>query len=133
MLDKLFEISQYFNWISPLLACIQDVINGPAYTFLIPEDCGWSGLQIERMLRENGVRIWGQMIFRRTIMFTVREAQVKWAQHLLQREGIPIQNPRERFPASKRRAVHRRVQQPSLLHSLEASLEGLDRALKRIL
>lgn len=90
MLDKLLEFGTIFDWISPLVAEIQDHTNGPAHTFLIPEDCGWSGREVEQLLRSYGVKTWGLMIVERMIMITVRQAQARWAQYLLDRERIPI-------------------------------------------
>lgn len=90
MLDKLLDFGTVFDWISPLIAEVQDHLNGPVHTFLIPEGCGWSGCAIEDLLRRHGVKTWGLMIVDRMIMITVRLAQARWAQHLLERERIPI-------------------------------------------
>lgn len=129
MLDRIFEISAYFDWISPLMACIQDVVNGPAYTFRVPEACGWSGLQIERMLHDHGVRIWGQMIVKHTILFTVRLAQARWTQYLLQRAGIPVDNPVVSYPTRKRAKNAVMGRRTSVMRKLEASLDSLARTL----
>jgi hypothetical protein len=93
MLDKLLEIGSSFDWITPLLAEIQDIANGPSHTILIPEASGWSGRQIGRMLRQHGVSYWGMMIVNHTLMLTVRQKQARWADYLLQRSGIPLLNP----------------------------------------
>lgn len=91
MWDKLLSVGTVFDWISPLLAAVQDVANGPSHTFLVPEACGWSAREIERLLTARGIRVWGLMIVRDTIMFSVRQSQARWAQYLLEREGIPIE------------------------------------------
>lgn len=104
MLDRLLELGTVFDWISPCLAYIHDALNGPSHTFLIPEDCGWSGKQIEALLRANGVRVWGLMVVNRTIMATVRLAQARWAQYLLDREGIPVETPYRDASRVRRRA-----------------------------
>jgi len=90
MLDRLLEFGTVFDWISPLIAEVQDVTNGPAHTFLIPEDCGWSGRAVERLLKDQGIKTWGLMIADNMILITVRQAQARWAQYLLDRERIPI-------------------------------------------
>jgi hypothetical protein len=90
VLDKLLEFGTTFDWISPLMAEIQDIANGPSHTFLIPEDCGWSGRAIERVLKDKGIKTWGLMIVDNMILVTVRQAQARWAQYLLDRERIPI-------------------------------------------
>jgi len=90
MLDTLLHLLASFDLISPVLAAIQNVINGPSHTFLIPEDCGWSGRRIEYLLNSYGVQPWGLMIINRMLRITVRQPQARWAQYLLEREGIPI-------------------------------------------
>jgi len=93
MLNKALEIGRSFDWITPVLAQIQNVANGPHRTFLISGGSGWSGHRIGRMLREHGVRYWGMMIVSQKLMLTVRQEQAGWTQYLLQREGIPLLNP----------------------------------------
>jgi hypothetical protein len=90
VLDKLLEFGTTFDWISPLIAEVNDMTNGPSHTFLIPEDCGWSGRAVERLLRDHGIKTWGLMIVDHMILITVRQAQARWAQYLLDRERIPI-------------------------------------------
>jgi len=89
--DGLLHLLASFDLISPVLAMIQNITNGPSHTFLIPEDCGWSGRRIEHLLRSHGVKTWGLMIINRKLRITVRLAQARWAQYLLEREGIPIE------------------------------------------
>ena len=91
MIDDLLHLMASFDLISPVLAVIQNVANGPSHTFLIPEDCGWSGRRIEHLLRSHGVKTWGLMIINRMLRITVRRPQARWAQYLLEREGIPIE------------------------------------------
>ena len=45
------------------------------------------------MLRKRGVRYWGMMIVSGTLMISVRLNQARWAQHLLDQAGVPIENP----------------------------------------
>ena len=88
MLEKILRFGMTFDWISPVLAMAQDIVNGPSHTFMIPEDCGWSGREISRLLRSRGVKTWGHMMVNGTFMITVPKAQVKWAQYLLDRAGL---------------------------------------------
>jgi hypothetical protein len=91
MFRRLIEIGSYFDWITPLVAYLKDWANGPAHTFGIPENCGWSAFEIQRLLRQNGVKTWGVMIVKGTIIVSMRLAQAHWAQYLLERERIPIE------------------------------------------
>ena len=91
MIDDLLHLIASFDLISPILAVIQNSTNGPSHTFLIPEECGWSGRRIEHLLRSHGVEPWGLMIINRMLRITVRQAQARWTQYLLEREGIPLE------------------------------------------
>jgi len=90
-LDTILKIGSYFDYWSPLIAGVQDIVNGPSRTFLIPDDCGKSGREIEQLLRRHGIKTWGLMIVNDTIMVSVRQKQARRAQYLLQREGIRFQ------------------------------------------
>jgi hypothetical protein len=74
----------------PLTADIQDLVNGPSHTFFVEAKSGWSANEIDRLLRSRGVHVWGELIVADEIMFTVRQAQARWAQYLLERAGVPI-------------------------------------------
>jgi len=90
MFDKLLEIGSAFDWISPVAAIIGDTLNGPSHTFLIPIHASpMTGREIARLLKRRGVDSWGHMIVSSTLMISVRQAQAKWAQHILDRAGIP--------------------------------------------
>jgi hypothetical protein len=91
MLDKFLEIASTPDWITPLAGMIQDRVNGPAHMFLIPDDCGWSGFEIRRLLKRHGVKTWGLMVVDNLILVSVRLAQAHYAQYILLREQIPIE------------------------------------------
>lgn len=94
MIDTLLGIGASFDWISPLASVLGDLMNGPSHTFLIPYRASQlSGREISWMLGKRGVRSWGYMVVTGTLMFNVRQSQARWAQHLLEQEGIPIENP----------------------------------------
>ena len=106
MIDKLLEVGAGFDWISPLLGFLGDVMNGPSHTFLIPYDsCPVSGHEIGRMLRKRGVKSWGRMIVSGTIMVSVCLEKARWAQQILEQAGVPIENP---LPEPVRRQSARR-------------------------
>ncbi|HHX65287.1 MAG TPA: hypothetical protein GX702_10410 [Chloroflexi bacterium] len=76
--------------ISPLTADLLDLVNGPSHTFFVDANSGWSGWAISNILTSHGIRVWGKMVVMGDIMFTVRRAQARWAQYLLERAGVPI-------------------------------------------
>jgi hypothetical protein len=100
MRDEILEAGTVFDWISPLLAIVQDIIRGPSHTFLIPYDCGWSGRDIARLLESYGVKSWGHMVVERTFMLSVSQNQAQWAHYLLERAGILVENPPSGQPGS---------------------------------
>ena len=93
LLDDLLAAGSIFDWITPLVAFAHDAVNGPQHTLFIDRACGWSARQIEKMLRDHGVRTWGLMIVNDQIMITMRRSQARWADYLVQREGLPLLNP----------------------------------------
>lgn len=50
----------------------------------------WSGLAIERLLHRHGVKIWDRGVTSQELFFRVKRRQVKWAEYLLLRAGVPI-------------------------------------------
>jgi hypothetical protein len=51
---------------------------------------GWGTDTISRILRVNGIRVWGVMLSGDMILFATRRKQARFAIYLLQREGIPF-------------------------------------------
>ena len=92
-MPSLLDILTIFDWITPTVAGIQDVVYGPSHTFLIPEASGYSGREILNLLHDHGVKTWGAMIVNDTLMITVRQSQAKWGDYLLQRAAVPLFNP----------------------------------------
>jgi len=93
MLDTILGIGCSFDWISPLASVLGDMLNGPSHTFLIPYDsCPLSGREVAWMLNKRGVKSWGHMVVSGTFMISVKLSQARWAQHLLEQAGVPIEN-----------------------------------------
>ena len=112
MIDKFVEVGASFDLLSPVLAIIGNVMNGPSYTFLIPHEfCPVSGHDVGRILRKRGVKSWGRMIVSGTLMVSVRLEKARWAQQILEQAGVPIENPlpdaAPRPTASRKRAAPR--------------------------
>lgn len=128
MFDKILAFGSMFDWITPVAAYAQDFLYGPAHTFLIPHGIGWSGREIARLLNRHGVKTWGLMIVSDTLMVSVREPQARWAQYLLQREGIPIDNPLE----EPRSAAARAARHKSGSSALEFAGRWLDNLADRL-
>jgi hypothetical protein len=119
-IDKLLEVGAGFDWVSPLLGFLGDAMNGTAHTFLIPwNSCPMSGHEVKRLLNRRGVKTWGVMIVSGTLMVSVKLEKARWAQHLLEQAGIPIENP---LPGGQQRAAPRQrpiAQRSYILRRLE--------------
>lgn len=93
MFDKLLAVGSVFDWITPLTALILDRLRGPSFTFLVPYDAGWTGLEVERILKKAGCSpIWGQMIVKDTLMLTVPQAKALSGYLALSRAGVTMHN-----------------------------------------
>ena len=78
-----------FDWISPLVAFIQDWINRPSTGFRIPAgDDTLSGYEVKEHLERHGIKTWGWMKAGDTIIFRVRSAQGEYADYLLAQLGL---------------------------------------------
>ncbi|MFN2242703.1 MAG: hypothetical protein ACK2U2_10470 [Anaerolineae bacterium] len=113
MLERLLEIGASFDWITPLASVLGDLMNGPSHTFLIPYGSSpLSGREIGWMLGKRGVKCWGLMVVSGTLMVSVRLGQARWAQHLLEQAGVPIENPVPGQSTSQRGDEKRSAAQP---------------------
>ena len=109
MLDRILEVGSAFDWISPLAGALGDFLNGPSHTFLIPYAASpLTGREIAWMLGKRGVRSWGHMIVSGKLMVSVNLSQARWAQHLLEQVGVPIENPLPGQGTTQRRRGSRR-------------------------
>lgn len=90
-LDDVLRAGTVFDWISPVLAIVNDIRKGPAVTFLIHVACGWTGREIANYLHQNGVETWGHMIINDYFTISCRESQASWARHLLMQAGLPVE------------------------------------------
>ena len=61
-----------------------------AWRFYVPRNCGWSGIEMERLLERHGVKVWDRGFTRDCLTFRVKRRQANWAEYLLRRRGIPV-------------------------------------------
>jgi hypothetical protein len=50
----------------------------------------WRGIDVERLLKRHGVKVWDRGISGDDFYFCVKQRQVKWAEYLLLRAGVPV-------------------------------------------
>lgn len=91
-LDDLLQVGAAFDWITPTWAILKDMANGPVARFGIMANVGFDRGDIRRLLSKNGVESWGYIynLGGDLIMLSVREHQARWANYVLQREGVPV-------------------------------------------
>jgi len=85
---SLVELGKNFDWISPIVAMVGNVVRGPSATFIIPQDCGLTGREITCYLNRRGIQTWGLMAISDVFVFSVREADEQRAGELLGEMGI---------------------------------------------
>jgi len=70
-----------------LFACLSSS-NAP--TICVSRYSHWRGIDIERLLYRHGVKVWDRGIAGDDLYFCVKRRQVKWAEYLLLRAGVPV-------------------------------------------
>lgn len=65
--------------------------HGQLYRFTFSTATGFTGVEIEMLLRQYGIRIWGrEIIEQKELAFLVKERQAVWAEYILCRAGVPL-------------------------------------------
>ena len=70
-----------------LVACFTSH-NAP--TIRISRYSSWRGIDVERLLRRHGVKVWDRGLAGDDLYFCVKRRQVKWAEYLLLRARVPV-------------------------------------------
>lgn len=85
------------NWfdapdvIHPLDGLIGKWLHGPLQRFTFARGAGFTGAEVEQLLRQYGIRLWGREIEDDTeIGFLVKQTQAVWAEYILCRAGVPL-------------------------------------------
>ncbi len=73
--------------LTELVSC---VVSHNAPTIRVSRHDGHSGIEIERLLKKFGVRLWDRGATSHELYFCVKRRQVKWAEYVLLRAGIPV-------------------------------------------
>ncbi len=130
MFDTLLKTGAKLDWITPTLAFFQDICNGPVVHIACPAEQGWSAVQVKEMLTRVGVKVWGLMAVDDSVVFSVRQAQARYALYWLEREGIAYESsfhaaaPHVARPA-QRQVKDTRRPQPRRSRGLDGLLDGI--------
>lgn len=73
--------------VEEFVACLT-LANAP--TIRVSRYSSWRGIDIEMLLKRHGVEIWDRGIIGDDLYFCVKRRQVKWAEYLLLRAGVPV-------------------------------------------
>jgi len=113
MIREFLEFLSVFDWITPAKGFIEDVVNDPtlfqtnSWTFFISFDqaisSGWSPFEIEDLLAKHGIKSWGSQITGGEFFFSVNLEQAGWAEYVLLRYAVPIQENSLDPPRPKRK------------------------------
>ena len=76
-----------YGVIDEILACLTSH-NAPLIR--VARHSHWRGIDIERLLKRHGVKVWDRGIQADDLYFRVKRRQVKWAEYLLLRAGVPV-------------------------------------------
>ncbi|MBX3012630.1 MAG: hypothetical protein KF832_14030 [Caldilineaceae bacterium] len=77
--------------IHPLDGLIGKWLHGPMHRFCFARGMGFTGTEVEMLLRQYGIRIWGREIEDDDeIAFHVKQCQAVWAEYILCRAGVPL-------------------------------------------
>jgi hypothetical protein len=125
VLYRALELLSWFDWLSPLITVVRNVINHPTHSFFIPYNHGWSGNDIKRLFKSRGIKSWGHLAINGTFMFTVRRRHAGLAQLILDQAGVPIRYGRVRSVRVRRRRSQAPQPAPDLLARLENWLDEL--------
>lgn len=88
ILDKIVRTGASWDWVTPLLTLIRDWHNRPSTGFNIPYECGFSAWEIERFLKNRGIKVWGVMVIDDVITLRVRKSQARYTQYWLEQLGL---------------------------------------------
>jgi hypothetical protein len=122
---QFFEFLSIFDWITPTIGFVETFINDPtplqtnSWTFFVPYDqslqSGWNAMDIEQLLGQHGIKTWGGQITDGEFFLNVKREQAQWAEYLLLKNGVPLN---ERFlgappPKRKKQQTSPKKQQKS--------------------
>lgn len=116
---KLFEFISIFDWITPTWGFIETFWNDPtplqtnSWTFFVPYDAalnsGWNAVDIEKLLHQHGIKTWGGQITNGEFFVSVKLEQAQWAEYLILRHRIPLNEKFIGAPAPKRKKAEKQA------------------------
>ena len=75
-----------------LTECIDSFLGTNTWTFFVPLDGVWSGHNINQLLAQHGIEMWGWGFAYGELFFRVRKSKAEWAQYLMLRAGVQLKH-----------------------------------------
>lgn len=82
-----YQVRGVTGVIDEFFACV-NYANAP--TISVSRYSRWRGIDIEQLLHRHGVKIWDCRVAGDELYFCVKRRQLKWAEYLLLRAGVPV-------------------------------------------
>lgn len=79
------------DWIDPIDGWLGQLLHGSMHRFHFLRQGDFTGVQVELLLRQYGVRIWGREFDDpEEFTFLVKQKQAIWAEYVMCRAGVPL-------------------------------------------
>lgn len=78
----------FINWLDGFTG---QLVHGELHRFTFSTATGFTGIEVEQLLHQYGIRIWGREVSSADeLAFFVKSKQAVWAEYLLCRAGVPL-------------------------------------------
>jgi len=88
--ESLLDLIAHLDIIERLVAVWYWLCGIRSYRFSFLRRGDWRGIDVERLLRRHGVRLWDRDFDRRDHYFRVKIQQARWAEYLMVTQGVPL-------------------------------------------
>lgn len=108
-----------YGWTGVVKTFLTCLFQQNIYEFKVNRDSLWSGIQLEKALFRNGVKLGNRGLSwkgdEEYLYFWVKRRQQKWAEYLMMRMGIPVENVKDKknYEVANRFAMSNRERDPS--------------------
>ena len=81
----------FIDLLNPIDGYTGRFLHGPMHRFSFSTHGDFTGAQVEKLLRQYGIRIWGRELDNDDeLAFLVKRSQAVWAEYILCRAGVPL-------------------------------------------
>jgi len=91
-MDFFLDAIAKFGTVFELLSLTNQELHRPMRQFLILKNYGWTGWQVERLLLDFGIQLWGRDFDQQHLIFSVPATVANWAEYVMRRYSVPVAN-----------------------------------------